>query len=62
MVLSARGTASSGRVPSLGWRQSARLLVGREKQAQGMPDDLIATGFEADAGLQRIERAVECVA
>jgi hypothetical protein len=27
-----------------------------------MPDDLIATGFEADAGLQRIEIAVECVA
>jgi len=27
-----------------------------------MPDDLIATGFEADAGLKRIEIAVECVA
>jgi hypothetical protein len=26
-----------------------------------MPDDLIATGFEADAGLQRIEIAVERV-
>jgi hypothetical protein len=26
-----------------------------------MPDDLIATGFEADAGLQRIEIAVEFV-
>jgi hypothetical protein len=62
MVLSARGTASSGLVPWLGWRWSARRLLGLEKQAQGMPDDLIATGFEADAGLKRIERAVERVA
>jgi len=44
------------------WCWSARLLLGLEKQAQGMPDDLVATGFEADAGLQRIERAVERVA
>jgi hypothetical protein len=27
-----------------------------------MPDDCIATGFEADAGFQRIEIAVEFVA
>jgi hypothetical protein len=27
-----------------------------------MPDDLIATGFEADTSLQRIEIAVEFVA
>jgi hypothetical protein len=27
-----------------------------------MPDDLIPTGFEADASLQRIKRAIECVA
>jgi hypothetical protein len=62
MALSARGTASLGLVQARGWRQSARRLLGREKQAQGMPDDRMATGFEADAGLQRIELAVERVA
>src|SRR5262249_53745263 len=62
MAVPAHGTASSGLVDFLGWRWLPRLLLGLEKQAQGMPDDLITTGFEADAGLQRIEIAVECVA
>src|SRR5712691_3334737 len=62
MAVPARGTASSGLVDSLGWRRLICLLLGLEKQAQGMPDDLITTGFEADAGLKRIEIAVEVVA
>jgi len=53
---------SLGLVHALGWRQAARWLLGGEKQAQGMADNLIATGFETDAGLQRIEIAVERLA
>src|SRR5439155_27304545 len=62
MALSARGTGASGLGQARGWRRSARRLWRRKHEAQGMPEALIATGFEADAGLQRIERAVECVA
>jgi hypothetical protein len=62
MAGSAGNTASSGLVQSLGRRWPPQRLLGLEKQAQGMPDDLIPTGFEADASLQRIEIAVEFVA
>src|SRR5215467_5145579 len=62
MTGSAGNTASSGLVQSLGRRWPPRLRLGLEKQAQGMADDLIPTGLEADARLQRIEIAVECVA
>jgi len=62
LALSARGTVSSGLVQvRRGW-WSTRLLLGLETQAQGMPDDLMATGLEADARRQRIARAVEVVA
>src|SRR5512134_558446 len=62
MAGSAGNTASSGLGQALGRRWPPRLRLGLEKQAQGMPDDLIPTGFEADARLQRIEIAVECIA
>jgi len=36
--------------------------LGRKEEAQGMADDLIAAGFEADPGLEGIEIAVELLA
>jgi hypothetical protein len=38
------------------------VLLGLEELAQGMADDLIAAGFEADPGLEGIEIAVELLA
>src|SRR5215813_5312467 len=61
MASAAGSPASSGLGQWLGRRWPPRLLLRLEKQAQGMPDDLIPTGLETDARLQRIEIAVECV-
>ena len=41
------------------WRGPSVALVGLEEETQGMANDLIAAGFEADARLQSIEIAVE---
>jgi hypothetical protein len=60
LARSARGTGASGLGPAWGGRRSARRLWRRKHEAQGLPEALMATGFEADAGLQRIARAVEC--
>ena len=59
---SARATARSGVAEALGWHGPSLFLLGYKKEAQGMADDLIATAFEAEAGLEGIEIAVEFLA
>jgi hypothetical protein len=46
----------------LGWLRLPLVLLGLEELAQGMADDRIAAGFEADPGLKGIEIAVELLA
>jgi hypothetical protein len=59
---SARGTTPSWVMDALGQQRLPLMLLRLKELAQGMTDDLIATGFEADAGLQCIKVAVELVA
>lgn len=56
---SARGTAPSWVMDALGRQRLPLMLLSLQELAQGMTDDRIAAGFEADAGLQGIKVAVE---
>src|SRR5439155_24782322 len=58
----ARATAHSGLAEALGRRGPRLVLLGFQEAAQGMADDLIAAGFEADTRLEGIEIAVELLA
>ena len=61
-MLPARGPTVSGVLDTRGQPRLPCVLFGREELAQGLADDRIATGFEADPGLKGIEIAVEFVA
>jgi hypothetical protein len=58
----ARGTAPSWIMDALGRQQQPLMRLSRKELAQGMTDNLIAAGFEADAGLQGVEITIEFVA
>lgn len=55
-VLPARGPTVSGGLDARGWPRLPLVLLGREELAQGMADDLIAAGFEADPGLEGMHK------